>query len=106
METQASKRGRTPKHTFSTGLVERFENELTPAHFAILMAITNGGYAGASAALSIPVGTCKSRLNRARAALAAILSCETHPNGAPKWAPDGMMLNEDGTRSTFDDVDE
>ena len=28
-----------------------------------------------------------------------------HPNGAPKYAPDGTMLDEKGNRSIFDDVD-
>lgn len=28
-----------------------------------------------------------------------------HSNGKPKYAPDGTMLNDDGTRSIFDDVD-
>jgi hypothetical protein len=29
-----------------------------------------------------------------------------YPNGAPMFAPDGMMLDEQGNRSIFDDVDE
>jgi hypothetical protein len=29
-----------------------------------------------------------------------------HPNGAPMYAPDGMMLDEHGNRSVFDDVDQ
>lgn len=29
-----------------------------------------------------------------------------HPNGAPMFAPDGMMLDDKGNRSIFDDVDE
>ena len=29
-----------------------------------------------------------------------------HSNGEPKYAPDGTLLNGDGTRSIFDDVDE
>jgi hypothetical protein len=29
-----------------------------------------------------------------------------HPNGAPMFAPDGMMLDENGNRSVFDDVDQ
>ena len=28
-----------------------------------------------------------------------------HPNGAPKYAPDGTMLDDKGNRSVFDDVD-
>lgn len=29
-----------------------------------------------------------------------------HPNGAPMFAPDGMMLDDQGNRSIFDDVDQ
>lgn len=29
-----------------------------------------------------------------------------YPNGAPMFAPDGMMLDDKGNRSIFDDVDE
>lgn len=29
-----------------------------------------------------------------------------HPNGKPMFAPDGMMLDEKGNRSIFDDVDD
>lgn len=29
-----------------------------------------------------------------------------YPNGAPKFAPDGTLLDEKGNRSIFDDVDE
>jgi hypothetical protein len=29
-----------------------------------------------------------------------------YENGAPMFAPDGMMLDEDGSRSIFDDVDD
>jgi hypothetical protein len=28
-----------------------------------------------------------------------------YPNGQPMFAPDGMMLDENGNRSIFDDVD-
>jgi hypothetical protein len=28
-----------------------------------------------------------------------------HPNGAPMFAPNGTMLDADGNRSVFDDVD-
>lgn len=29
-----------------------------------------------------------------------------HPNGSPRYANDGTMLNPEGNRSIFDDVDE
>ena len=105
MENLTARRGRTAKRSFATGLVKRFEGKLSSEHFAVLMAASNGGYAGAAAALDIPIGTVKSRLNRARERLAAILSNERHPNGAPMWAPDGTSLDEDGNRSIFNDVD-
>jgi hypothetical protein len=31
---------------------------------------------------------------------------DKHPNGRRKWSDDGMLLNSDGSRSIFDDVDE
>jgi len=40
-----------------------------------------------------------------RAAYAAD-SATTYPNGKPMFAPDGTMLDENGNRSIFDDVDE
>jgi hypothetical protein len=30
----------------------------------------------------------------------------SHPNGFPMWESDGTMLDENGKRSVFDDVDE
>lgn len=29
-----------------------------------------------------------------------------YPNGAPMWAKDGTMLDENGNRSIFDDIDD
>lgn len=29
-----------------------------------------------------------------------------HPNGQPKYAPDGTMLDNKGNRSIFDDIDD
>lgn len=31
---------------------------------------------------------------------------QKHPNGQPAYSPDGTMLDENGNRSIFDDVDE
>ena len=31
---------------------------------------------------------------------------QKHPNGSPRYSPDGTMLDSDGNRSIFDDVDE
>lgn len=35
-----------------------------------------------------------------------MLANDRHPNGAPKWASDGTLLDDHGKRSIFDDVDE
>lgn len=40
-----------------------------------------------------------------RAALEKVRGEERHANGAPKWAPDGTLLDDKGNRSIFDDVD-
>ena len=40
------------------------------------------------------------------AAVCKIDRAATYPNGQPMFAPDGMMLDEDGNRSIFDDVDQ
>lgn len=39
----------------------------------------------------------------ARAAYASDAAMK-HPNGAPVYAPDGTMLDENGNRSIFDDI--
>jgi hypothetical protein len=41
----------------------------------------------------------------ARASYAAEAEMK-YDNGRPKFAPDGTMMNDQGTRSIFDDVDE
>lgn len=61
----------------SQQVVEGFEDKLSTEHFGILMAAagTDGEYASISAVFSdkIPMGTIKSRLNRARAAIEALI---------------------------------
>jgi hypothetical protein len=37
-------------------------------------------------------------------AVYAAQAAERHPNGAPKYAPDGTMLDAKGNRSIFDDI--
>jgi hypothetical protein len=34
------------------------------------------------------------------------LDVARHPNSAPMWADDGILLDEQGNRSVFDDVDQ
>lgn len=78
--------------------------KFTPDQLDILFGHANGwSYAELVERLGLKLGTVKSRLNRARLKLMPLLK---HPNGAPMYAPDGTMLNEDGIRSIFDDVDE
>lgn len=61
-------------------VVESFEDKLSTEHFAILMAAagTDGTYASISAVFEneIPLGTIKSRLNRARATIEALIEDE------------------------------
>jgi len=47
---------------------------LTKDHVEILTASLDGGYAAAAELFGLPLGTVKSRLNRARTALAAALA--------------------------------
>lgn len=47
---------------------------LKPEHVAVLAASLTGGYAKTAADLGIKIGTVKSRLSRARAALEAVLA--------------------------------
>lgn len=80
---------------------------LRPEHFDVLTAAGDGViYKEMAASLNLKIGTVKSRLNRARAALAQARSKRfVHPNGQPMYALDGTLLDEKGNRSIFDDVD-
>lgn len=64
-------------------IVESFEDKLSTEHFAILMAAagTDGAYASISAVFSdkIPLGTIKSRLNRARAEIEKLIEQQKEP---------------------------
>lgn len=100
------KRGRAPERPFAVKLVEQFESKLTKPHFDVLMAATVHNYEGISLALGIPLGTVRSRLHRARENLVKLLAASVHPNGKPMYADDGTLLNDDGSRSIFDDLAE
>jgi len=85
-------------------LVEEHAAKLKAPHVAALRADVGGvKYTTAAEKLGTKVGTHKSRLNRAREALRLLV---VHPNGVPKFATDGTMLDTMGNRSIFDDVDE
>lgn len=89
------------------GQIEACSERLRPNHLKILRASMEGSYADMAQVLSLNIGTVKSRLNRARAALALARQKQfVHPNGQTKFALDGTLLNEQGNRSIFDDVDE
>jgi DNA-directed RNA polymerase specialized sigma24 family protein len=79
METEAKKRGRALQIVYSTEAVEKFKDRLTPDHFAILMCSTAGDYASISSTLNLKIGTVKSRLNRARIAIATEIKKKKQP---------------------------
>lgn len=65
-----------PRATVSTYTKEQIEacrSDLTRAHYAILMAEFGKDYATVAQTLNLPLGTVKSRLNRARKRLVAAL---------------------------------
>jgi len=74
----------SPRRTqHAQDVVESFEEKLSAEHFAILMAAaaTDRAYASISAVFSdkIPLGTIKSRLNRARASIEALIEQQKEP---------------------------
>ena len=84
--------------------IEEHKDKLAAKHVAILTAFAGGiSYATMAEDKSLNIGTVKSRLNRARIALRSLV---IHPNGQPKFSPNGAMLDENGNRSIFDDVDQ
>ena len=85
-------------------LIEEHKEKLAAKHVAILTAFAGGiSYATMAEDKSLNIGTVKSRLNRARAALRLLV---VHPNGQPMWGKHGSLLDENGNRSIFDDVDQ
>jgi DNA-directed RNA polymerase specialized sigma24 family protein len=87
--------------------IDAHKASLSPEHHEILTATLDKTYEEVAAALTMPLGTVRSRLNRAREALQhQINKTLKHDNGKPMYAPDGKTpLNDDGTRSIFSDVD-
>lgn len=84
-----------------------FAGALPEEHFEILLAAADDlTYAQIAEKKGLKIGTVKSRLNRARANLEKLKSGPLHDNGAPKFAIDGTLLDRDGNRSIFDDVDQ
>lgn len=75
----------TPIYAAET--IEAHADKLTEQHRAILMLATAGDYRSITHTLEIPIGTVKSRLNRARAALAAILAETASPPQDPGASP-------------------
>jgi DNA-directed RNA polymerase specialized sigma24 family protein len=55
----------------------RYQDRLSPRYFAVLMASTAGDYRAIAEGLGINMGTVKSRLHRARKALADVRAKET-----------------------------
>lgn len=85
-------------------LIEEHKDKLTTEHAVILTAFAGGvDYGTMAADMNLNIGTVKSRLNRARSALRLLV---VHPNGKPMWGKHGSLLDENGNRSIFDDVDQ
>ena len=85
-------------------LIEQHKDKLTDDHVIILNAVACGiNYGTMAADMNLNIGTVKSRLNRARSALRLLV---VHPNGQPMWGKHGSLLDENGNRSIFDDVDQ
>lgn len=59
--------------------IDRYATRLTADHFAVLMLLTATNYAGIAALLKIPVGTVKSRINRARSRLLELQAMDAAP---------------------------
>lgn len=105
MDTVAKKDGRRKAPSFTPEQIGAHAGALTSNDVDILLGWANGwSYADLVLHLDIKLGTVRSRLNRARLKLMPLVY--KHPNGAPMYAPDGTMLDENGNRSIFDDVDE
>lgn len=75
---------RAPKQrvNFSHEEIDRFADRLRQEHVAVLRLSDGLSYEGISAELNIPIGTVRSRLNRARGRLSALLEQEAPNAGA------------------------
>lgn len=84
------------------------EDKLSMAHSFILIErdVMGCSYEQLAEKTGESLGTVKSRLSRARIHLNLLRARAVHPNGKPKFAEDGTLLDEQGNRSIFDDVDE
>ena len=90
------------RYKITSEQIEACVSSLSENHSAILRLSLTEDYSTISKSLGIRLGTVKSRLNRARLALMAAF--HKHPNGKPMFSRDGIMLDENGNRSVFDDV--
>lgn len=53
-----------------------------------------------------PIPDARTLRRIAKGVTPEMVSNDRHPNGAPKWAGGGTLLDDRGKRSIFDDVDE
>lgn len=100
---------RTPRiKPFAEKLIFAFSDQMSPEHTNVLLNrdVMLCSYEQIAETTGHSIGTVKSRLNRARVQLNLLRVRAVHPNGNPKFADDGTMLDEQGKRSIFDDVDE
>lgn len=65
------------RESYSPEIVREYEHKLAKGHHAMLVAAAETvGYAALAARLSLPVGTVKSKLHRARAAIARLIASD------------------------------
>lgn len=100
---------RTPRiKPFAEKLIFTFADQMSPAHTNVLLHrdMMLCSYDQIAEQTGSSIGTVKSRLSRARDILNQLRARTVYPNGNPKFADDGTLLDEQGNRSIFDDVDE
>lgn len=88
---------------FAEKLIFAFADQMSPAHTNVLLHrdVMLCSYEQIAEQTGGTLGTVKSRLSRARDILNQLRARAVYPNGNPKFADDGTMLDEQGNRSNL-----